>query len=120
MKNAILMCTCSFACPSMKDLDLSELAERIRLELPHDYMLVHGRLCEANRESLLEDLLKDNGTVYVTAACKAEKQAKLLRDGFERAGVPMTEATWRPVSIQFKTTDQAFSDVKTALEAVAG
>ena len=37
MKKAILMCTCSFACPSMKDLDLGELAERIRMELPHDY-----------------------------------------------------------------------------------
>lgn len=117
-KKAVLMCTCSFACPSMKDLDISELAERIRLELPHDYMLLHPRLCEANGEALMEDLLKADGTVYVTPACKIEKQAKLLRDGFERAGVSMDEATWRPVSIQFKTTEQAFVDVKATLEAV--
>jgi len=118
MKKAILMCTCSFACPSMKDLDIPQLAERIRLELPHDYMLLHARLCEANGEALMEDLLKKDGVAYVTPACKIEKQAKLLRDGFQRAGVPMNEKTWKPVSIQFKTTDQAFTDVKNALEGV--
>jgi hypothetical protein len=118
MKKAILMCTCSFACPSMKDLDIPQLAERIRLELPHDYMLLHARLCEANGEALMEDLLKKDGVAYVTPACKIEKQAKLLRDGFQRAGVPMNEKTWKPVSIQFKTTEQAFADVKTALEEV--
>ena len=118
MKKAILMCTCSFACPSMKDLDLGELAERIRLEVPHDYMLMHPRLCEANGEVLMEDLLKDDGTVYITPACKIEKQAKLLRDGFGRANVPMSETTWRPVSIQFKTTDQALEDVRATVEAV--
>lgn len=117
-KKAVLMCTCSFACPSMKDLDISELAERIRLELPHDYMLLHPRLCEANGEALMEDLLKTDGTVYVTPACKIEKQAKLLQDGFARASVAMDDKTWRPVSIQFKTTDQAFADVKATLEAV--
>jgi len=118
MKKAILMCTCSFACPSMKDLDIPQLAERIRLELPHDYMLLHARLCEANGEALMEDLLKNDGVVYITPACKIEKQAKLLRDGFQRAGVPMNEKTWKPVSIQFKTTDQAFADVKNALEGI--
>ena len=118
MKKTILMCTCSFACLSMKDLDLPQLAERIRMELPHDYMLLHPRLCEANGEALMEDLLRKDGVVYITPACKVEKQAKLLRAGFERAGVPMNETTWKPVSIQFKTTDQAFADVKTALEGV--
>ena len=118
MKKAILMCTCSFACPSMKDLDIHQLAERIRLELPHDYMLLHTRLCEGNGEALMEDLLKKEGVVYITPACKIEKQAKLLRDGFQRAGVPMTPQNWRPVSIQFKNTNQAFEDVKKTLEGV--
>ena len=115
MKKVILMCTCSFACPSMKDLDIPQLAERIRMELPHDYMLLHARLCEANGEALMEDLLRKDGVVYITPACKIEKQAKLLRDGFQRAGVSMNEKTWKPVSIQFKTTDQAFEDVKNAV-----
>ena len=117
MKKAILMCTCSFACPSMKDIDFKELAERIRLELPHDYMLLHPRLCETNGEALMEDLLKKDGIVYITPACKIEKQAKLLRDGFQRADVPMA-GHWKPVSIQFKTTEQAFNDIKQALQEV--
>ena len=115
-KKAVLMCTCSFACPSMKDINFGELTERIRLELPHDYMLLHPRLCEENGESLLEDLLKD-GVAYVTPACKEEKQKKLLRDGFERAGVKMGD-NWKPVSISFKTTEQALNDVKKALEEI--
>ncbi|MDZ7795271.1 MAG: hypothetical protein U5P10_16745 [Spirochaetia bacterium] len=118
-KKTILMCTCSFACPSMKDLNIPELAERVRMELPHDYMLMHTRLCESNGEALMEDLLKSDDVVYVTPACKVEKQVKLLRDGFEKAGVPMKQGeNWRPVSIQFKTTEQAFQDIKTVLEEI--
>jgi hypothetical protein len=115
-KKAILMCTCSFACPSMKDINFGELSERIRLELPHDYMLLHPRLCEENGENLMSDLLKDN-VLYITPACKEEKQKKLLRDGFERAGVQMKN-NWKPISISFKTTDQAFNDIKKALEEI--
>jgi len=115
-KKAILMCTCSFACPSMKDINFGELAERIRLELSHDYMLLHPRLCEENGENLLADLLKDNVT-YVTPACKEEKQKKLLRDGFQRAGVNMN-SNWKPVSISFKNTETAFNDIKKALEEI--
>lgn len=115
-KKAILMCTCSFACPSMKDINFAELTERIRLELPHDYMLLHPRLCEENGENLLADLLKDN-VAYVTPACKEEKQKKLLRDGFERAKIEMN-SNWKPVSISFKDTDTAFNDIKKALEEI--
>ena len=42
----------------MKDINFGELAERIRMELPHDYMLLHPRLCEENGENLMADLLK--------------------------------------------------------------
>jgi hypothetical protein len=115
-KKAVLMCTCSFACPSMKDINFGELTERIRLELPHDYMLLHPRLCEENGELLMEDLLK-SGVSYVTPACKEEKQKKLLRDGFAKAGIEMG-GNWKPVSISFKTTEQALNDVKKALEEV--
>jgi len=108
------MCTCSFACPSMKDIDFGELSERIRMELSKDYMLLHPRLCEEDDESMMEDLLKED-VFYVTPACKEEKQKKLLRDGFERAGVQM-DRNWRPVSLSFKNTDQAFEDIKKALE----
>lgn len=114
MKKAIMMCTCSFACPSMKDINFGELAERIRMELPHDYMLLHPRLCEENGENLMADLLKE-GVAYITPACKEEKQKKLLRDAFQRANVPM-DSNWKPVSISFKHTEQALNDIQKALE----
>lgn len=116
MKKAIVMCTCSFACPSMKDINFPELTERIRMELPHDFLVLHPRLCEENGENMMADLLKQD-VYYFTPACGEEKQAKLLRDGFERANVPMTN--WKPIAINFKTTDQVFEDVKRALEEVA-
>lgn len=114
MKKAILMCTCSFSCPSMKDIDFTELSERIRLELPQDYMLLHPRLCEEDGESLMQDLLKDNVT-YITPACKIEKQKKLLRDGFAKANLTM-DKNWKPVSLSFKTTEQVINEIKLALE----
>lgn len=115
-KKAILMCTCSFACPSMKDINFGDLSERIRLEIPHDYMILHPRLCEENGEALMQDLLKQ-GVFYVTPACKEEKQKKLLRDGFQRAGIEMGD-NWKPVSISFKTTETAFNDIKHAIEEI--
>lgn len=119
MKKAILMCTCSFACPSMKDINMSELAERLRMELPHDYLLLHPRLCETNGENLMEDLIKE-GVCYITPACKEEKQQKLLRDGFQRANVPMVKGqNWKPISLSFKNTEQVFNEIKKALEEVA-
>lgn len=108
------MCTCSFACPSMKDIDFAELSERIRLELPHDFMLLHPRLCEENGEHLMKDLLKDD-VVYITPACKEEKQKKLLRDGFALANIPM-DKHWKPVSLSFKNTNDVFNEIKKALE----
>ena len=114
MKKSILICACSFACPSMKDINMGDLAERIRLELPHDFMLLHPRLCEENGEKLMEDLLKEN-VIYITPACKEEKQKKLLKDGFQRAGVEMNEKNWIPISMSFKNTEQVFEEIKKAL-----
>ncbi|MGB9773284.1 MAG: hypothetical protein ACP5JH_04595 [Bacteroidota bacterium] len=117
MKKAILMCTCSFSCPSMKDINFGELAERIRMEIPHDYMLLHPRLCEENGENMMADLLKD-GVAYITPACALEKQRKLLRDAFQRANLAMDDRRWKPVSISFKTTEEAFNDIQKAVEEI--
>ena len=116
MKKAIVLCTCSFACPSMEDIDFGELSERIRLEVPHDYMALHPRLCEDNGEELLAKIL-DNDTVYITPACKEEKQKKLLRDAFQRAEVPM-DGNWQPIMMSFKNTDKVFDEVKRKAEEV--
>ncbi|MBO8131375.1 MAG: hypothetical protein H0Z29_07650 [Candidatus Marinimicrobia bacterium] len=117
MKKAILICTCSFACPSMKDIDFAELSEKIRLEIPEaSYMVLHPRICERNGEEMMADLLKE-GVIYYTIACKPEKQEKLLRDGFQKAGVIMErDKNWVPISVQFKNTDQVFEEIERALK----
>ncbi len=112
---AILICACSGMCPSMKEINFWDLSERIRLELPHKYLIIHPRICEEDGEEMMADLLKDDGTQYVVLACKEEKQKKLLRDGFEKAGVPMNESTYLPLSISFKDTDTVFDELKEAL-----
>ena len=119
MKVAILICSCSGACPSMEKIDFWELAERIRLEIPHDYLLLHPRLCEENGEALMQDLLKE-GTVFVTPACAEKRQAKLLAAGFQKAGVSMDEKHWIPVALAMKDTEQAFQDIKAAVEKAKG
>ncbi len=119
MKIAIIVCSCSGACPSMEKIDFWELAEHIRLEVPHDYLLLHPRLCEENGEALMQDLLKPD-TIYITPACAEGRQKKLLMAGFERAGVPMDDKHWIPVSIAQKTTDQAVEDIKAAVEKAKG
>lgn len=83
---------------------------------PCPLVFMHPRLCETNGEALMENLLKNDGTKYYVLACKEEKQAKLLRDGYARAGVPMNESTFRPISLSFKRTDQVFEELKKALE----
>lgn len=40
------MCTCSFACPSMKDIKFGEFAEIVPLVIPPDYMILYPGLCE--------------------------------------------------------------------------
>lgn len=111
MKVAILICTCSGACPSMAKINFWDLAERIRLEIPHDYMLLHPRLCEDNGEALMEDLLKPD-TIYITLACAEKKQAKLLANGFARANISMDSQHWYPISMALKDTNHVFDEVK--------
>lgn len=113
-KVVVLMCTCSGICPSMEKIDFWELAERIRLEIPHDYLVMHPRLCEENGEALMEDLLKPDA-VYITPACAENKQVKLLANGFARAGIPMDEEHWIPVMMGMKTTDEVFKEIRAAV-----
>jgi heterodisulfide reductase subunit A-like polyferredoxin len=119
MKIGILMCVCSGVCPSMTKINFFELMERLRLEVPHEFMVLHPRLCEENGGALMQDLLKAD-TVYVTAACNEKHQGKLLAAGFSKAGVPMDEKHWIPVTLAQKDTDQAFADIKAAVEKARG
>jgi len=119
-KKAVLFCTCSGSCPSMQKVDFWSLAERLRLECGDDirFMALHPRLCEEDGERLMAQLLRPDLTV-ITPACAEKRQEKLLRDGFERAGVPMDREHWIPISMAQSDTDTVFAKVRTALAAPA-
>jgi hypothetical protein len=119
-KKALLICTCSGACPSMDKIDFWTLAERVRLELGEkvECMALHPRLCEEDGERLMGRLVSPDLQV-ITAACPEKRQEKLLREGFRRAGCPMDAEHWVPVNMSQQTTDEVYAKVEAALDGEA-
>lgn len=115
-KKAVLFCTCSGACPGMAKIDFWALAERVRLELGDDieFMALHPRLCEEDGERLMGQILSDK-IRFITAACPEKRQTKLLRDGFEQAGVAMDAQHWCPLSMSQEDTGTVFAKIKAAV-----
>ena len=119
-KKAVMFCTCSGACPSMTKIDFWELSERVRLELGDhvEFLVMHPRLCEEDGERLMAHLL-DDSIQFITPACLEKKQAKLLRDGFQKANVPMDAGHWIPVNMSKQDTETVFAHIKAALVPAA-
>ncbi|WP_051321417.1 hypothetical protein [Chrysiogenes arsenatis] len=117
-KKAVLFCTCSGACASMAKLDFWSLAERVRLELEDEieFLALHPRLCEPDGERFMGHVLSKD-ILFITPACNETKQKKLLRDGFDNAGVPMDEAHWIPVSMGMEDNESVFQKIKAAVGA---
>lgn len=115
-KQAIMICSCSGACPSMEKIDFWALSERVRLELGEqiEFIALHPRLCEEDGERLMGRILADD-LLVITPACAEKRQEKLLRDGFARAGVEMDSAHWIPVSMAQEDTAAVFEKIKAAL-----
>ncbi len=120
-KKAVVFCTCSGSCPSMTKIDFWELSERVRLELGEyvEFLAMHPRLCEEDGERLMAHLLEPS-IQYITPACLEKKQAKLLRDGFQKAGVPMDPDHWVPVNMSKQDSETVFAHIKAALAPTAG
>lgn len=116
---AVLFCTCSGACPSMAKIDFWALAERVRLELGDriEFMAFHPRLCEEDGERLMGRILTED-LAFITPACAEKRQEKLLRDGFQKAGVPMDSVHWIPVSMSQEDTATVFDKIKAVLDAI--
>jgi hypothetical protein len=100
----------------MTKVDFWELSERVRLELGDqvEFLAMHPRLCEEDGERLMAHLL-DNSIQFITPACLEKKQAKLLRDGFQKADVPMDADHWIPVNMSKQDTETVFAHIKAAL-----
>ena len=116
-RKALLFCTCSGACPSMAKIDFWALSERVRLELSEkvEFMALHPRLCEEDGERFMKQVLSPS-MKFITPACAEKRQQKLLKDGFAKAGVPMDEEHWVPVSMAQEDTEAVFERIKAALE----
>jgi len=116
-KRAVLICTCSGACPSMAKIDFWALAERIRLELGDriEFIALHPRLCEEDGERLMGRILSSD-IAFITPACAEKRQEKLLRKGFDNAGVPMDALHWIPVSMAQEDTEAVLEKIKVAIE----
>jgi hypothetical protein len=101
----------------MAKVDFWALAERVRLELGDqiEFMALHPRLCEPDGERLMSQIL-DRSVQFITPACAEKRQEKLLRDGFQKANVPMDSEHWVPVSMAQQDTDSVFSKIKAALQ----
>lgn len=102
----------------MAKIDFWALADRVRLELgdKFEFLALHPRLCEEDGERLMGRLLEPTLKV-ITPACAEKRQEKLLWDGFAKAGVPMDEAHWLPVSMAQESTEAVFEKVRAALDA---
>ena len=117
MKKAILFCSCSGSCPSMANIDFWALLERIRIEMGDkiEFLALHPRLCEEDGERFMKHLL-DGSIKFITPACAEKRQEKLLKDGFEKANVPMDKEHWIPVSMAQENTESVYEKIKKALE----
>lgn len=117
-RKAVLICTCSGACPSMQKIDFWTLAERLRLELGDkiEFLALHPRLCEEDGERLMGRILSGD-LAFITPACAEKRQEKLLREGFQKAGVPMDAIHWIPVSMAQEDTDAVFEKIKAVLDS---
>lgn len=112
-KLAALICSCSGSCPSMEEIDFWALADRIRFEAADqlEFIALHPRLCEEDGERLMARLLSNDVTM-ITAACAEKRQCKLLKEGFQKAGVLMDEAHWIPLSMAQKNTDTVYEEIR--------
>lgn len=101
----------------MEKIDFWALAERVRLELGDrlEFMALHPRLCEEDGERLMARLLTEQ-IQFITPACAEKRQEKLLRDGFQKAGMPMDAAHWIPVSMAKEDTQAVFDKIRAALD----
>ena len=87
----------------------------MELEDQIEFLALHPHLCEADGERLMSRVLS-RSIQFITPACAEKRQEKLLRDGFQKADVPMDAQHWVPVSMAQEDTDSVFRKIKAAVE----
>ena len=102
----------------MAKIDFWALVERVRLEFGEEieFVALHPRLCEEDGERFMGHILNE-AIQFITPACAEKKQMKLLREGFQKAGVAMDPQNWIPVSMAQEDTESVFNKIKAVFKA---
>jgi len=109
----LIMCVCTGKCPGFEKMDIWDFINRVRIELPVEFGIIHPQLCEEDGDRFLADLLQAKRPLVI-AACAPNMQNKLFRDAFAAQGMDV-KADMVPLDIREMTTDAAFEKVAAAL-----
>jgi heterodisulfide reductase subunit A-like polyferredoxin len=113
-KPAFLFCVCTGKCPGFEKMDIWDFINRVRLELPVAYGVIHPQLCEEDGDRYLESTLEKGNKVFI-AGCAPAMQYKLFRDSFQQRGLDI-KSDLVPLDVRDMTTDDAFEKVAIALK----
>lgn len=108
-----ILCVCTGKCPGFEEMDIWDLVNQVRVELPVEYGFVHPQLCEEDGDRFLADFLKSHRKLVI-AACAPTMQKKMFQQVFKDAGLDV-EKDLVKLDIRKMTTQQAFEKVQAAL-----
>jgi heterodisulfide reductase subunit A-like polyferredoxin len=109
----LIMCVCTGKCPGFEKMDIWDFINRVRIELPVEFGIIHPQLCEEDGDRFLADFL-GAGRPLVIAGCAPNMQYKLFRDAFTSHGMDV-KRDMVPLDIREMTTDEAVAKVQTAV-----
>ncbi|MEM2143655.1 MAG: hypothetical protein QXS20_07210 [Candidatus Thorarchaeota archaeon] len=108
------MCVCTGKCPGFQKMDIWDFINRVRLELPVEYAVIHPQLCVEDGDRYLEATLK-KGRGVIIGGCAPAMQHKLFRDAFAKQGLDV-KRDLISIDIRDTTTDDAFAKVTESLK----
>jgi heterodisulfide reductase subunit A-like polyferredoxin len=113
VRPGLVMCVCTGKCPGFEKMDIWDFINRVRIELPVEFGIIHPQLCEEDGDRFLADFL-EAGRPLVIAGCAPNMQYKLFRDAFTAHGMDV-KTDMVPLDIREMTTDDAVAKVQSAL-----
>ena len=117
-KVGFVLCVCTGDCPGFATMNVWDLINQVRMNLPVEWAIVHPQLCEEDGDRFLNyliDLVKSQKLKYFIAGCSPNMQKKLIGHAFKEAGLNFEE--WvMPLDVRNMNTDQAFDAIETQLK----
>jgi heterodisulfide reductase subunit A-like polyferredoxin len=116
VRPGLIMCVCTGKCPGFEKMDIWDFINRVRIELPVEFGMIHPQLCEEDGDRFLADFLQARRPLVI-AACAPNMQYKMFRDAFGAEGMDVKK-DMVPLDIRDMTTDEAVDKVAGALRAM--